>query len=161
MAHGFGEILKTLARFEVEFIVVGGGAAVLQGAPITTQDLDIVHRRTEKNAERLTLALEELEATYRHDSRGLRPGISHLLGPGHQLTQTREGPLDCLGTIEENTTYEDLVSHADILEIEGVSVQVLSLERLVEVKRKLTRPKDKLMQLQLEATLEERKKRNR
>jgi hypothetical protein len=30
----------------VEFIVVGGAAAVLQGVPVTTQDLDIVHRRT-------------------------------------------------------------------------------------------------------------------
>jgi predicted nucleotidyltransferase len=158
MAQGFAEILATLKRAQVEFIVVGGGAAVLQGVPITTRDIDIVHRRTEENAARLASALEELGAVYRHDPRRLRPGASHLIGPGHQLTETRHGPLDCLGTIEETTTYEDLLPHVDTLQVEGLEVQVLSLERLIEVKKKLDRPKDKLMLLQLEATLSERSK---
>ena len=158
MAQGFAEILATLEREEVEFVVVGGAAAVLQGVPIVTQDIDIVHRRTEANAARLAAALEKMGAVYRHDPRGLRPGVSHLVGPGHQLTQTRHGPLDCLGTIEDTTTYEDLLPHADVLEIDGLHVHVLTLERLIEVKKKLERTKDKLMLLQLEATLSERKK---
>lgn len=158
MARGFGEILATLKRAEVEFIVVGGAAAVLQGVPITTRDIDIVHRRTEQNARRLAAALETLGATYRHDPRGLRPSVGHLIGPGQQLTETRHGPLDCLGTIEDSTTYEDLLPHADVLEVEGMQIRVLSLERLIEVKKKLDRPKDKLMLLQLEATLGERNK---
>ena len=37
-------LLATLCDAEVEFIIVGGVAAVLQGVPITTIDLDIVHR---------------------------------------------------------------------------------------------------------------------
>jgi hypothetical protein len=39
-------LLATLATSDVEFIVVGMLAAVAQGAPVTTHDLDIVHRRT-------------------------------------------------------------------------------------------------------------------
>jgi hypothetical protein len=35
-----------LTKAGVEFIVVGGAAALLHGAPIASQDLDIVHRRT-------------------------------------------------------------------------------------------------------------------
>jgi hypothetical protein len=35
------QINRVLVAHEVEFIVVGGVAAVLQGAPITTQDLDL------------------------------------------------------------------------------------------------------------------------
>jgi predicted nucleotidyltransferase len=158
MAQGFAEILATLTRAGVEFIVVGGGAAVLQGVPITTRDIDIVHRRTEDNVRRLASALDELGAVFRHDPRRLRPGPSHLIGPGHQLTETRHGPLDCLGTIEEETVYEDLLPYVDVLQIEELKVQVLSLERLIEVKKKLHRPKDKLMLLQLEATLSERNK---
>lgn len=158
MARGFAEILAALDRERVEFIVVGGAAAVLQGVPITTLDIDIVHRRTHENAERLAKALEAPDAVYRHDRRRLRPGVSHLIGPGDQLTETPHGPLDCLGTIEEQTTYEDLLPDARSLEVEGIVVQVLSLERLIDVKRKLDRPKDKLMLLQLEATLSERDK---
>jgi hypothetical protein len=36
--------------------------------------------------------------------------------------------------------------------------RVITLERLIEIKRHLTRPKDKLMLMQLEAALEERRK---
>lgn len=82
MGRGFAEILATLKRAEVEFIVVGGAAAVLQGVPITTLDMDIVHRRTERNAARLATALEQLGAVYRHDPRRLRPEASRRRSRG-------------------------------------------------------------------------------
>ena len=40
MNPSFREILELLNKYEVEYIVVGGVAAVIQGAPITTFDLD-------------------------------------------------------------------------------------------------------------------------
>jgi len=40
MNPSFREILELLNKYEVEYIVVGGAAAVIQGAPITTFDLD-------------------------------------------------------------------------------------------------------------------------
>lgn len=40
MNPGIREILELLNKYEVEYIVVGGVAAVIQGAPITTFDLD-------------------------------------------------------------------------------------------------------------------------
>ena len=43
------ETLKVLARHDVDFILVGGMAAILEGAPISTFDLDIVFRRTDEN----------------------------------------------------------------------------------------------------------------
>lgn len=42
-------LLAALCDMGVEFIVVGGAAAVIHGAPVTTNDLDIVHRRTTEN----------------------------------------------------------------------------------------------------------------
>jgi hypothetical protein len=45
----FLAILQTLAHHKVEFIVVGGVCAVLQGAPISTFDLDLVHSRASDN----------------------------------------------------------------------------------------------------------------
>jgi hypothetical protein len=89
----FSEILRLLAANEVEFIVVGMTAGVLQGAPVTTIDLDVVHRRNPENVARLLGVLASLDAVYRHDSRRLRPQESHLLGPGHQLLSTTHGPV--------------------------------------------------------------------
>jgi hypothetical protein len=73
----FSEILRLLAANEVEFIVVGMTAGVLQGAPVTTIDLDVVHRRNPHNVARLLRVLSSLDAVYRHDPRRLRPQESH------------------------------------------------------------------------------------
>jgi hypothetical protein len=43
------------------------------------------------------------------------------------------------------------------VDLGGFEVRVLSLERLLLVKRRLGRPKDKLMALQIEATLDEQR----
>src|SRR5579864_1367767 len=96
----FREILRILATHNVDFIVVGGISAVLNGAPVNTLDLDIVHSRDTQNISRLLAALDELGAEYRDlGGRNLRPAESHLASKGHQLLLTRFGPLDVLGTI--------------------------------------------------------------
>ena len=93
------EILRRLAAGHVELIVVGMAAGVLRGAPVTTVDLDIVHRRHPENVARLLRVLGDLDATYRHHPRGLRPAESHLVSSGYQLLVTTYGDLDCLGTV--------------------------------------------------------------
>ena len=45
-------LLRELVDANVEFIVVGGAAAVIHGAPVTTQDLDIVPRQHPGDVER-------------------------------------------------------------------------------------------------------------
>ena len=52
-AGGFLAALTALSEGGVSFIVVGGPAAVLNGAPVNTFDLDIVHARDEENIARL------------------------------------------------------------------------------------------------------------
>ena len=95
--HNPEDQLRVLHRHHVDFIVVGGVCAVLHGAPVDTFDLDIVHSRDTANLDRLLGALDELGAHYRR--RDLKPGRSHLQSPGHQLLDTRFGPLDVLGEI--------------------------------------------------------------
>lgn len=45
-ANAAFRIIEQLNQAGVEYIVVGGMAAVLLGAPLVTADIDIVHRRT-------------------------------------------------------------------------------------------------------------------
>ena len=52
----FAAILETLSANHVDFVVVGGVSAVLNGAPISTFDLDIVHSRAPENIDRLLQA---------------------------------------------------------------------------------------------------------
>ena len=132
----FAELLQLLAGNQVEFIVVGMTAGVLQGAPLTTIDLDIVHRRTTENVARLCDVLTTLDAVYRHDPRALRPQASHLAGPGHQLLATNHGDLDCLGAIDDDAAgYEQLLPRTIEMSLaSGLPIRVLSLAALIEAK---------------------------
>jgi hypothetical protein len=157
----YAEVLRQLARNDVEFIVVGLLAGVLRGAPVMTADLDIVHRRTADNVARLLRVLAELDAVYRHDARRLRPAESHLLSPGHQLLATTHGDLDCLGTVGAGRGYEDLVDHSPALDLgDGLSVRVVDLPTLIELKEQAGRPKDLAVLPLLRATHAEAQRRS-
>jgi hypothetical protein len=156
----FADILQLLATNEVEFIVVGMTAGILQGAPISTIDLDLVHRRTPENIARLLRVLAELDAVHRHDPRGLRPQESHLASAGHQLLTTTHGDLDCLGAIGDGKSYDDLLPETIEMRLStGAPVRVLSLRALIDTKERTGRPKDLAALPVLRATLEERNKR--
>jgi predicted nucleotidyltransferase len=151
-----GALVRRLVDAGVEFIVVGGAAAVLHGAPITTEDLDIVHRRTPENVSRLKNVLEELDAYVRElANRRLAPQESALLGEGHVLVSTRLGPLDCLGTLVDGRGFEDLLSHSESIEDEGSEFRVVDLSTLIDIKTKTGRAKDRLMLPVLVALAEE------
>jgi len=153
---GFADALDLLARADVEFVVVGMASAILQGAPMLTNDVDIVHRRTAENVARLLRVLTDLDAVYRTDRRRIRPVESALLGPGHNLFETRVGDLDCLGAIDQNLAYEQLEPDSLVLDLgQGVHCRVLSLQRLIEIKRRAGRPKDVAALPVLLATLDE------
>jgi hypothetical protein len=155
------DILRRLAAHEVEFIVVDMTAGVLQGTPVTTFDLDIVHRRTTENIERLLRVLAELDAVYRNDARNLRPTRSYLESPGYQLLRTSLGDMDCLGTIDDGKSYEDLLLRTVPLSLgEGVTVRALELSALIEAKERAARPKDLAVLPYLRATLDEIRRRS-
>ena len=152
-------ILRALRDGGIEFILAGGVAAVLQGAPINTLDVDIVHSRTESNIGRLLSVLESLDAVFRvQPGRRLKPTASHLAGSGHLNLITRYGPLDVLGAIGHDLAYEDLLARSTEMDIGGGRIRVLALETLISVKESIGGEKDRAVLPILRRTLEERKK---
>ena len=149
-------LLDHLVDSGVELIVVGALAAVVQGAPVTTHDLDIVHRRTPENVQRLLAALLQIDARYRGRDDVLRPTGETLSGTGHSLLQTKLGPLDVLGAIEGGRDYDVLLPASIEVALGERRVRVLDLAAIVELKRESTRPKDRWMLPILEATLRRR-----
>lgn len=156
----FLAILQRLREHEIDFIVVGGVCAVLQGAPITTFDLDLVHSRESKNIDRLLAALDTLDARYREPAaREIKPNRSHLSSPGHQLLMTCFGPLDLLGVIGSDHDYPKLLSQSAEMEISSkLKVRVLSLSALIRSKEETGGEKDRAVLPTLRRTLEEKSK---
>lgn len=154
----FRGLLRQLADAKVDFIVVGGVGAVLQGVPTSTFDLDIVHARDAANRRRLLGVLETLGARYReHLPRVLVPTETDLDSDGHLLLMTTAGPLDILGTVTGQRRYEDLLPRCDSMDLDGdVRVRVLDLEMLIRIKEETGREKDRAHLPLLRRTLEER-----
>ncbi|MBA2661496.1 MAG: hypothetical protein H0U74_04330 [Bradymonadaceae bacterium] len=158
MGPDFLAMLEVLVRHDVEFVIVGALSAVLQGAPVMTFDLDIVHCRDEENLNRLIGALGELDAHYRGHPQKLSPRLEHLRTAGHQLLTTRHGPLDVLGAIEDGLGYEDLVDEARTMHVDELNFKVLELQRYVELKERSTLEKDRARLPVLRETLKQRRR---
>ncbi len=158
----FDRLLSELARSGVRFIVVGGVGALLQGVPLNTFDLDIVHSTEPDNVAVLSAALRGLEAFYRaQPERRLRPDETHLATLGHQLLMTRFGPLDALGSIGNGRRYEDLFPHTiEMVLGEGLRVRVLDLETLIATKEETGQEKDLATLPLLRRTLMELRRRS-
>jgi hypothetical protein len=154
--HSFQRILELLDEHGVEFIVVGGVAAVLHGAPVTTFDIDTLVKVDADNADRLLAALKALDARYREHYEPVRPTKEDVLAGGHLLLMTSAGPLDVLGFIGHNRRYDDVVGQTSSVHIGRLPIRVLNLETLIEEKKALGRDKDLAAVRLLEAVLRRR-----
>ncbi|MCK6532935.1 MAG: hypothetical protein L6Q84_08185 [Polyangiaceae bacterium] len=154
-------LLVGLTSAGVEFIVVGMSAAVAQGVPAVTFDLDIVHRRSDENVDRLMAWLLDHDSFHRFDlaNRRLPPTRELLLGTGHVNLQTNLGKLDILCELALGEGYDELVEDTVLVETGSVLVRVLGLPRLIEVKARANRAKDRAVLPLLIATLDELKSR--
>jgi hypothetical protein len=155
-----GTILRGLHEAQVEYIVVGGMAAILQATAILTEDVDIVHRRTPENVARLLQWLLAHGAYHRSDlaNRHLPPKEDGLLGHGHLNLLTNLTELDVLCELGEGEGYEEIEADTVVLEPDGFPVRVLGLERLIAVKGRAGRPKDRAVMHVLIAALDEQRK---
>jgi hypothetical protein len=157
----FGAVLGALGDAGVEFIVVGGLAAVVHGSARVTQDVDVVYSRTPENIARLVRAL----APHEPYLRGAPPGLpfrwnEETVRRGLNFTlTTRLGALDLLGEITGGGGYEALLPHTIRLPILGRPCLCLDLPTLIRVKRAAGRPRDYEAVSELEVLAEERLKR--
>lgn len=150
-------LIEALLAARVEFIVVGGAAAVLHGALVATQDLDIVHRRTQDNVDRLKALLDRLDAYVREPgSRRLKPSITDLIAGGQLNLTTTLGPLDPLGRLHDGRGFDELLPQSEMMENGALRIRVLDLPTLIEVKAAANRPKDRLVLPLLLARLRQR-----
>ncbi|WP_155305130.1 hypothetical protein [Desulfosarcina widdelii] len=152
-------VLEGLIKADVNFILVGGLAAVVQGAPVTTLDVDIVHQRSSENIGKLLSFLKSVDSFHRRpDDKKIEPTKEDLSGKSHALFSTRFGPLDVLAVIEEGKTYDHLIEHTVDVTFRGNTIKVLDLETIIELKKTSKDPKDKQRLPVLEETLRQLQK---
>jgi predicted nucleotidyltransferase len=150
--------VRHLHAHGVQFIVIGGWAAIVHGVARTTHDVDLVYGRDPANIHRLAWALKEWDPylrgappglPFRWDEATIQAGLNFTLS-------TRYGALDLLGEVAGGGSYEKLLPFTVAIQAFGVTFRVVTLERLIQLKRAAGRPKDLEDVAELQALLEER-----
>jgi hypothetical protein len=146
-----------LVNAGVEFIVVGGVAAILHGSARATYDVDFIYSRTEENIQRLANAL----APYNPYLRDAPPGLpfawdAKTIRTGLNFTLTTSlGDVDLFGEVAGGDTYQDLLPRSVEVEAFGVRFKCVDLPTLIRIKEAAGRPKDREAIAELRVLLEE------
>jgi predicted nucleotidyltransferase len=147
------KLLELLARGDVEFVVVGGYAAVLHGSTYVTQDLDICIVCSPENIERLRRLLKDLDP--RHRMTAQKFSFLETPPPGTELKniylRTRMGVLDISSEVMGVGGFERLKASAQQVTLGAKSIHVMSLRDLIVAKEALARDKDLLVAKELRA----------
>jgi predicted nucleotidyltransferase len=160
MVTSLEDVVRLLNDHGVHYIVIGGWAAIIHGTARSTNDVDVVYARDEENIRRLTKAIQSWNPylrgappglPFRWDEATIRSGLNFTLTTDH-------GPVDLLGEVAGGGTYEQLLPFTLETTTSGLSCRVVTLERLIQLKRAAGRPKDLEIIAELQALLEERRK---
>lgn len=139
-------LLAVLEWHRVEYVVVGGYAAVIYGATRPTEDIDITPATTEENLARLAAALEELGARIRTDvvpeGMPFSASAESLRGVRMLNLRTAHGMLDLTFTPAGTSGFDDLRRSATLRSVGGVRVRVAALEDIIRSKEAAGRRKD-------------------
>ena len=157
MAVDLAQIIPALVRAKIDFILIGGMAAILHGSARVTFDVDLVYSRTDENIERLAAALAPHGPYLRDappnlpfswDAKTIRGGLNFTL-------TTKIGDVDLFAEVSGGETYSDLLPHSFEVEAFTVRFRCIDLPTLIRIKEAAGRPKDRAAIAELRVLLEE------
>ena len=135
-------LLAVLNRHQVDYVLVGGMAALVYGATRLTEDLDIVARDMDDNMARLASALNELDA---HSDIAESASVFELRAMNTRW-MTSAGTVDVLvsakGPADSTINWRTLGPSAQTVVHGGHVLRIASLEDLLVMKLSVGRPRD-------------------
>lgn len=144
--HNLNRLLHRLAEADLDFVIVGGFAAMLHGSSLVTRDLDICMVLDAPNVERLRQILADLYPVHRFTVARLPFGT--VPAPGTSLQnlylETTWGALDVLTVMKGVGDFARIKQTAQEIDLLGTKCRLISLDDLITVKESVARPKDLL-----------------
>jgi hypothetical protein len=141
LSEGELELLDSLVRHKVRFMVVGLSAAALQGAPVVTEDVDLWFE--DLNSPQLTSALKAVGAAY----------VPPFGNNPPMLAGQHADPFDIVLRMDGLKSFQEEAKNTKNVRLGKLRVSVLSLERIFESKKAANRPKDRAVLVLLGNTL--------
>ena len=133
---GYKDILSKLTKRKVKFLLIGAYAMEIQGCPRPTTDMDVWVMPDATNAKQLFIALEEIgvPTMYLKAENMQKEKMTFQVG----ITPRRTIFMTSLDGLK----FQEAFSNSKKFNIDGISVNVLSVPDLIKNKRSTGRPKD-------------------
>ncbi len=149
-------LLQRLIAHKVDFVVVGGFAAVAYGASLVTKDVDICCRMSPQNLLRLQSAVADLHPVHRMTPQRIPLDLSgaSFSGIRNLYLDTDIGPLDCLGDVLGIGGYDEVFARSKEIDLGSGPCRILEIGALIQAKEAMGRPHDKQTAIQLRAIRE-------
>lgn len=130
--------LKSLLKFKVKFLIIGGHASIHYGVRRTTSDLDILIEPTMENGERLLSAFESL----RLEVPDIRPEeFSSNLILSFGFEPDAVDILNYTPGIEFETVYKNSI----LVDFSGINIPMIDIRDLIRNKEALNRDGEKAL----------------
>ena len=148
--QNLSDLTRKLIEAQVEFVLVGGFAAVAHGVTLVTRDGDICCRFSEANLMRIQTAFAQLHPVHRS-----RPDLPLALTPEqcanlkNLYLKTDLGVVDCLGEVLGVGDFESVLRHSVELELPFGNCRILGLDALIRAKEAMNRDHDRFTARQL------------
>ncbi len=153
-------LLRLLIHSPVDFVLVGGFAAVLHGSNQTTRDIDICILYSSDQIQQLREILRPFHPCFRMSDKK-----ESFLEVPKDLSQKQDfhletdiGILDVVSHVEGVGGYYDVLKNSEEVEMYGGKCRLISLDDLIKSKKSLGRHRDLVMVMELEAIREEKKR---
>jgi len=146
-------ILERLLRHRVDFVLVGGQAAIVHGVTVVTRDVDVCLPFTADNLSRLEVALAGLHPVHRLTPHAMPFRVADV-GPGtvkNLYLKTDVGVLDCLGEITGVGDFAAVWRRTVEVDLPIGRCRVLDLDAMIDAKSAMDRLQDQLALVQLRA----------
>ena len=153
-------LLQKLCEADIDFVIVGGFAAMLHGSSMLTRDLDVCAVLTDASIAKLRETFQDLHPVHRQTPQRL--SFLDTPDPGVPLKnvylQTDLGALDVMSSITGIGSFETLRKNAVPFDLFGRQVYVISIGDLIKAKEALGRHKDLLVAQELKAIIDKSRK---
>jgi len=151
MNNHLKEILIALAKGKIKFVICGGVAVVLHGVERLTMDIDIAVSMEEENLYTLIYVMKNL---------GMSPRVpvppEALISPEKRKIMCEEKNALVFTFIDlqnpyrqvdiflgNDNLYNNLIDDASYIDLDGCSIPVISISKLVQMKKEVTPPREK------------------
>ena len=138
---GLIQILSRLEAENVDYVVVGGFAAVIYGNPRFTVDIDICVNHSQENLQRLADAINPLEARTSRNGARIVLGSAPLGGESTKIF-TSAGELDIMHRLTGVESFHAVRNRSVVFDLGEHAVRVAHIDDLIAMKEAAGRPHD-------------------